>query len=176
MTRNNMIEYTEVIHSTHRRRRWTAIEKQRIIEETYHPGTTVSLVARKYKLSPSQVFQWRKYYENGALVSIKSEDSVVPQSEVNDLMKRIKKLADIRNATFIPVRLICELEELLKRLCSHERKKYYKTQNVQLIKQRYSNTEVFQSRLKNELTIDVSSLSPEESAHKIISWAQQCHN
>ena len=95
MTRNNMIEYTEVIHSTHRRRRWTAIEKQRIIEETYHPGATVSLVARKYKLSPSQVFQWRKYYENGALVSIKSEDSVVPQSEVNDLMKRIKKLEQV---------------------------------------------------------------------------------
>ncbi len=92
------------------------------------------------------------------------------------IFDEIKKLADIRNATFIPVRLICELEELLKRLCSHERKKYYKTQDVQLIKQRYSNTEVFQSRLKNELTIDVSSLSPEESAHKIISWAQQCHN
>ncbi len=95
MTRDNMIEYTEVIHSTHRRRRWTAMEKQKIIEETYHPGATVSLVARKYNLSPSQVFQWRKYYENGALVRIKSEDSVVPQSEVTELMKRIKKLEQV---------------------------------------------------------------------------------
>jgi len=32
------------------------------------------------------------------------------------IFDEIKKLADIRNATFIPVRLICELEELLKRL------------------------------------------------------------
>ena len=95
MTRNNMIEYTEIIQSTHRRRRWTVIEKQKIIEETYHPGASVSLVARKYNLSPSQLFQWRKYYENGALVSIKSEDSVVPQSEVNELMKRIKKLEQV---------------------------------------------------------------------------------
>jgi transposase len=54
-----MIEYTEVIHSIHRRRRWTVIEKQKIIEETYHPGASVSLVARKYNLSPSQLFQWR---------------------------------------------------------------------------------------------------------------------
>jgi transposase len=90
-----MIECTEVIHSSHRRRRWTAIEKQKMIEETYQPGATVSYVARKYNLSPSQLFQWRKYYENGALVSIKAEDSVVPQSEVNDLMKRIKKLEQV---------------------------------------------------------------------------------
>lgn len=90
-----MIEYTQVIHSTHRRRRWTVIEKQKIIEETFHPGASVSLVARKYKLSPTQLFQWPKYYENGALVSIKSEDSVVSQSEVNELMKRIKKLEQV---------------------------------------------------------------------------------
>ena len=87
-----MIEYTQVIHSTHRRRRWTVIEKQKIIEETYHPGASVSLVARKYNLSPSQLFQWRKYYENSALVSIKSEDSVVPQSEVNELISVSKSL------------------------------------------------------------------------------------
>lgn len=36
----------EVITSVQRRRRWTPEEKIRIVEETYLPGNTVSLVAR----------------------------------------------------------------------------------------------------------------------------------
>ena len=39
-------ERVEVITSVQRRRRWSAAEKVRIVEETYLPGNTVSLVAR----------------------------------------------------------------------------------------------------------------------------------
>ena len=37
----------EVITSVQRRRRWMPEEKIRIVEETYSPGNSVSLVARR---------------------------------------------------------------------------------------------------------------------------------
>lgn len=52
MTRTNQIE---VITSTERRRRWSSEEKKAIVEQTYLPGMNVSLIARKYDISPSQL-------------------------------------------------------------------------------------------------------------------------
>ena len=37
----------EVVTSVQRRRRWSASEKVRMVEETFAPGITVSLVARR---------------------------------------------------------------------------------------------------------------------------------
>ena len=92
MTILNPIEAVEIISSTRKKRRWTPFEKQQIVQETYHPGVTVSYIARKHGISPSYLFLWRKMMESGALTSIKSEEAVVPLSEVNELKKRIKQL------------------------------------------------------------------------------------
>ena len=43
------IDRVEVITSVQRRRRWPAEEKARIVQETYAPGMSVSLVARRHK-------------------------------------------------------------------------------------------------------------------------------
>ena len=83
---------TEVISSTQSRRRWTLYEKHQIVQETYHPGVTVSYIARKHGIPPSQLFYWRKNAENGAMTSIKSEGKVAAESEVQALKKHIKKL------------------------------------------------------------------------------------
>jgi hypothetical protein len=40
------IDRVEVIKSVQRRRRWSAEEKTRIVQETYAPGMSVSLVGR----------------------------------------------------------------------------------------------------------------------------------
>lgn len=92
MTISNTIEPVEILHSTNRRKRWATIEKQKIVQETYHPGATVSYIARKHGIPPSQLFYWRKMMESGALTGIKSEEEVVPMSEVNELKRRIKQL------------------------------------------------------------------------------------
>jgi transposase len=42
----NTSDRVEIITSVQRRRRWTAAEKMRLVEETFAPGMTVSLVAR----------------------------------------------------------------------------------------------------------------------------------
>ena len=50
---------TEVI-TVERRRRWSWGDKQQIVDETLMPGASISAVARRYGLHPSQVFAWRK--------------------------------------------------------------------------------------------------------------------
>ncbi len=60
------IDRVEVITSVQRRRRWSAEEKARIVQETYAPGMSVSLVARKHGIAPNQVLTWRQLYAEGA--------------------------------------------------------------------------------------------------------------
>ncbi len=92
MTISNAVEAVEIFHNTHRRKRWAAIEKQKIVQETYQPGATVSYIARKHGIPPSQLFYWRKVMESGALTGVKTEEELVPVSEVNELKRRIKQL------------------------------------------------------------------------------------
>ena len=49
------------------RRRRSAIERRRIVEETLEPGASVSRVSRKHGINANQVFQWRRLYREGRL-------------------------------------------------------------------------------------------------------------
>jgi transposase len=71
------IDRVEVITSVQRRRRWSAEEKARIVQETYAPGMSVSLVARQHAISPNQVFKWRQVYAEGALSAVGAGGEVV---------------------------------------------------------------------------------------------------
>lgn len=51
-----------------RRRHWSADEKQRIIAETFEPGASVSLVARRHDLNANMLFTWRR--QVGAAASL----------------------------------------------------------------------------------------------------------
>jgi transposase len=53
------MQRAEVI-TVERRRRWSWSDKQQIVDETLMPGASISAVARRYGLHPSQVFAWRK--------------------------------------------------------------------------------------------------------------------
>ncbi len=108
MTISNTVEPIEIIHSTQRRKRWAAIEKQQIVQETYQPGATVSYIARKHGIPPSQLFYWRKMMESGALTSIKSEEEVVPVSEVNELKRRIKQLERVLGQKTLDIEILRE--------------------------------------------------------------------
>lgn len=50
----------EVFTGSGRRREWLPQEKARIVTESYDAGETVSAVARRYALSPQQLFAWRR--------------------------------------------------------------------------------------------------------------------
>ena len=50
----------EVLTGVGGRRRWSADDKARIVEETLAPGATVSEVARRHDIRPQQLFGWRR--------------------------------------------------------------------------------------------------------------------
>ncbi|BDA82919.1 transposase (plasmid) [Aureimonas sp. SA4125] len=50
----------EVINGAGGRRRWSADDKARILEETLVSGAAVSEVARRHGLLPQQIFGWRR--------------------------------------------------------------------------------------------------------------------
>jgi transposase len=82
----------EVISKIQRRRRWTIQEKLELVKRSFEPGMTVSYVAREAGVAASQLFQWRKAYVEGGLVAVGSNEQVVPASELQDAVKRIKQL------------------------------------------------------------------------------------
>jgi len=52
-----------------KKRRRSVEERRRIVEETWHPGASVSRVARHHDVNANQVFYWRKLYREGRLGS-----------------------------------------------------------------------------------------------------------
>jgi transposase len=60
------VRRVEVFTGTGRRRAWAADEKARIVAESYTGGETVSAVARRYGLTPQQLFGWRRKARLGA--------------------------------------------------------------------------------------------------------------
>ncbi|MEF7043114.1 IS3 family transposase [Escherichia coli] len=74
----------------HRRR--TTQEKIAIVQQSFEPGMTVSLVARQHGVAASQLFLWRKQYQEGSLTAVAAGEQVVPASELAAAMKQIKEL------------------------------------------------------------------------------------
>ena len=82
----------EVITSVQRRRRWNGAEKMRMVEETYEPDATVSLVARRHGVAPNQLFTWRRLAAQGALTAAAAGEEVVPASEHRALQQQVREL------------------------------------------------------------------------------------
>jgi transposase len=85
-------EPVEVITSVQRRRRWSAEEKAAIVQETYAPGMSVSLVARRHGIAPNQLFTWRRLHASGALSAVGAGEEVVPASEYRALQHQVREL------------------------------------------------------------------------------------
>ena len=81
----------EVVTSVQRRRRWTPEQKLEIVKQTNEPGSTVSMVARQFGISAVQLFQWRKAYLQGSMMAVGANETVVPASELQEAMRRIKR-------------------------------------------------------------------------------------
>ena len=82
----------EVLSGPERRRRWSTAEKLAIIQETYEPDATVSLVARRHGIQPNQLFAWRQLASQGARTATAAEEEVVPASEYRALQNQVKEL------------------------------------------------------------------------------------
>ena len=52
-----------------RNRSWPEALKREIVAASFAPGSSVSVVARRYDVNANQVFSWRKHYRDGSLAS-----------------------------------------------------------------------------------------------------------
>lgn len=92
MSMTGKIERVEVITSVQRRRRWSAEEKAAIVQETWAPKMSVSLVARRHGIAPNQLFTWRRLYASGALSAVGAGEEVVAASEYRALQHQVREL------------------------------------------------------------------------------------
>jgi len=74
------------------RRRYSAEEKARLLAEAEAPGSSISVVARKYGVTPSLMFRWRQHRDAGSLTGLKAGEPVVPESEVQKLKAKVREL------------------------------------------------------------------------------------
>lgn len=82
----------EVLSSVQRRRRWSAAEKVRLVEEAMQPGMSVSYVARRAGIAPSQLFAWKRRMLEGGATAVQADDEVVAAGRVRELEKRVREL------------------------------------------------------------------------------------
>ncbi len=82
----------KVVTSVQRRRRCTPEQKLEIVKKTNEPGSSDSMVNRQFGITAAQPFQWRKAYVQGSLIAVGTNETVVPTSELQEAMRRIKQL------------------------------------------------------------------------------------
>ena len=82
----------EIITSVQRRRRWSASEKVRMVEETYEPGSTVSLVARRQSTLGSQAPPGKELVRSDPVTAAGAEEKVVPASDYRALQNQVREL------------------------------------------------------------------------------------
>ena len=102
----------EVITSVQRRRRWSAAEKLRMVEETSQPGATVSLVARRHGVGPNQLFTWRRLAAQGALTAAAAGEDVIPASEHRALQRQVRELQRLLGKKTLEAEILKEALEL----------------------------------------------------------------
>jgi hypothetical protein len=84
----------------------------------------------------------------------------------------IRLTAARRGARFIPVRLVCEEAELVRRIQSPERAAILKPVDPAYAIYRSRHHGVFDPKTSDTLTLDVTRLSPDESVAAIIAHAR----
>jgi transposase len=75
-----------------RRRRWSANEKVRIVEETLEEGTSISVVARRNGVAPNLLYRWRRLMLDGGAVAVSEDDDVTSNRTVRQMEERIREL------------------------------------------------------------------------------------
>jgi transposase len=97
-----------------RRRRYSAAEKQRLVEQTFQPGMNVSLVAREHRVAPSLLFRWRKLASEGALQAVGADEAVVPASEVKVLQHQVRELQRLLGKKTLEHEILKEATEVAR--------------------------------------------------------------
>ena len=92
MPEHVLMSEIEIITDGGRRRRWTAAEKLRIVEETLDDRTSISVVARRNGVAPNLLYRWRRLMLEGGSVAVSEDDDVTSNKVVRQMEDRIREL------------------------------------------------------------------------------------
>ena len=114
----------EVITGAGRRRRFSADDKARIIEETLVPGAVVSDVARRHGLSPQQLFTWRRQARRPAAEGAETEAPSFVPAHSTSMRRMIRCTASRRGGSstaydcycYLPLYVFCGRHLLVAKL------------------------------------------------------------
>ena len=105
----------EIITDGGRRRRWSAAEKLRIVEETLYDGDSVSAVARRNGVAPNLLYRWRRLMLEGGSIAVTGDDSVTSNKAVREMEARVRELERQLGRKTLEVEI---LKEALDKSCS----------------------------------------------------------
>ena len=92
MPEHMLVSEVEIITDGGRRRRWSAAEKLRIVEETLDERASISVVARRNGVAPNLLYRWRRLMLEGGSVAVSEDDDVTSNRVVRQLEDRIREL------------------------------------------------------------------------------------
>ena len=92
MPKHMLMSDFEIITDGGRRRRWSAGDKLRIVEETLEDGASLSVVARRNGVAPNLLYRWRRLMLEGGSVAVSEDDDVTSNRVVRQLEERIRAL------------------------------------------------------------------------------------
>ena len=92
MPKHVLMSEIEIITDGGRRRRWSAAEKVRIVEETLEDRTSISVVARRNGVAPNLLYRWRRLMLEGGSVAVAEDDDVTSNRVVREMESRIREL------------------------------------------------------------------------------------
>lgn len=84
------------------------------------------------------------------------------------LYKQVEDLAAARNSRYLPVRLICDEDELCRRIVSADRRTRMKCVNAQQLRSRLREDDVLKPAHPAAFTLDVTQLSAAQAADAIL--------
>jgi transposase len=92
MPEHVLMSEIEIITDGGRRRRWSAAEKLRIVEETLDERESISVVARRNGVAPNLLYRWRRLMLEGGSVAVTGDDEVTSNRAVRQMEDRIREL------------------------------------------------------------------------------------
>ena len=92
MPEHVLVSEIEIITDGGRRRRWSAAEKLRIVEETLDERASISVVARRNGVAPNLLYRWRRLMLDGGAVAVSEDDDVTSNRTVRQMEDRIREL------------------------------------------------------------------------------------
>ena len=90
MPEHVLMSEIEIITDGGRRRRWSAAEKLRIVEETLDERASISVVARRNGVAPNLLYRWRRLMLDGGAVAVSEDDDVTSNRTVRQMEDRIR--------------------------------------------------------------------------------------